>query len=785
MTHLPPASLLRLKEGEVVRLCGLAAAASGLEAAARHEVREARRTGARLEATVVDERASRVWVEITGETTATGMVWHCSSDLPAAGTESGPGATLGCAHVAAVLTAWIRAPGDFTVPTSVEASDRSDCADDASEITDAGRPSAPPTVARLAQPRLLSASESRRRGTAHTSLAGELARLSGAEAMAIARRVLGVEPEEREARVLLAATLTDPKRLMRLVEHLDPDARLLFSDILLLGGAMTAADLDARAQRIGQPPSAGRADVAVLERHALVFRAAGSPGSQVGPERSLRQVAGWRIPLEIRQTAEPGLPLPPLTAAGEHGPPILPRPPVPTAAPADGHATARASAIRVKRGSPRHLALALALLARAPAPYNPFAPRRERQFATTAIAPQDRPAVHLMAADLAPSALGELARGANVAPGLARLARRVLLWSRESGADGGLRDLAVIPLEERPLALLAGFRAWRAAEAPAELADLNASSLPVRVRLDAGHAALRPAALAAEAAEARSFILRLLERAQPGVWYAMDGLLALIWRVFPLFLRGRQLTYSRPAWWIERISDGRPLRPTIHDEWLQAEGVYVRELLTGPLFWWGALDMAFEPSHVPVAFRLTPFGANLLGRQERLTGLAETLLGGEWGPAVLLTRERSLAVQPFAAGSELLTALEGAGDVSTIAGGRLVYTLSLDRVAASLDAGATFDALLRVLRTLDTGVGRVAASVESQLATWRDAHNRSRIECGSTLIEAQDEAILIEALAYAPEIAARCRRLGPAVALATPADGDALREILTRRGYHL
>lgn len=789
MTHLPPASLLRLKEGDIVRLCGLEAAASGLEAASRHEVRDARRSSARLEATVGLIPASRVWAEVSGDPLITALSWQCSSDSPNSAASGGAG-TLGCMHVAAVLSAWIRAPSDFAVPAVVDSLEQTERA---AAAPDPSPPVSPSTHAALAQPRLLTASGPRRHGADPLSLADELARLSAAEVVAAGRRVLGVESDDREVRVMLAATLSDPKRLAQLLERLEPGARLLLSDILLLGGAITAADLESRAQRTGQAPSAARFDIAILERHALVFRAAGASAGQSGAERSFRQVAGWRIPAEIRHAITSSSPLSPLAAAAAAaaapGPPILSSAPAPFGK-LQGADARYMGSVRVVRGSPRHLALALALLARAPTPYNPFAPRQERQSApagakASASGRPEQSLFPLMPADLAPPALADFARGANISAGLARLARRVLFWSREGGMDSGLRDLATIPLEERHLALLAGFRVWRAAEEPAELADLNGPGMPVRVRFDTGHAALRPAALATEVAEARGFVVRLLERAQPGVWYAVDALLTLVWRLNPLFLRGRQLTYARPAWWIERVSDARPLRPTTHDEWLAAEGRYLCELLAGPLYWWGAVDLALDATRMPVAFRLTSFGAYLLGQRETAPPPFNLLLGGDWGPAVLPTRERRLAVQPFAAGSALLAALDGWAEGAAVAGGRLVYALAPDRAAAAFDSGATYDGLLRMLRSAEVGGGRAAATVESQLAAWREAHGRSRIEQGGTLIEAQDEATLAEALAYAPEIAARSRRIGPALALAAPADGAALRDILNRRGYHV
>ncbi len=48
VTSAPPAALLRLRQGDIVRLCGFAAAARGLELADRHAVTAGRREGAWL-----------------------------------------------------------------------------------------------------------------------------------------------------------------------------------------------------------------------------------------------------------------------------------------------------------------------------------------------------------------------------------------------------------------------------------------------------------------------------------------------------------------------------------------------------------------------------------------------------------------------------------------------------------------------------------------------------------------------------------------------------------------
>jgi hypothetical protein len=81
------------------------------------------------------------------------------------------------------------------------------------------------------------------------------------------------------------------------------------------------------------------------------------------------------------------------------------------------------------------------------------------------------------------------------------------------------------------------------------------------------------------------------------------------------------------------------------------------------------------------------------------------------------------------------------------------------------------------------GDTRLESLVTSRLGDWRQRYGRTSIAHGWTLVEARDEATLREALAYVPEIAARCRQLGPSLALAPLADAEALREALGRRGY--
>jgi hypothetical protein len=783
MAQAVHAALVRLREADAVRLCGLDAAARGLELASHAAVRNARQLGARLEAVVEDERACAVWIESNGDAPAARLRWGCGchADQPHDGEVTLPALGLGCAHVAAVLTAWIRAPADFIAPAEPAMPGGKE----------PGGEAAPPPRARVSQPALLRPGRSATGGRA--GLAEELARLSDHDLAGLARRVLGRESADAETRAQLAAALGDPHLVATLLGRLETGARALLADILLMSGAVTAADLDGLASRSGRPASALRTEAAVLERHGLLFPASGSAGatsgraaagqsSQSGQSgHSWREVAGWRVPPEVRAALPLALPLVPLAAEGS-GPP-----PLPSDDGARSPAGARPRYARLIRASPRQLCLALVLLALAPRPFNPFDvvdPALTRQPRPRASALVGAP-FPLAPGDLPDATLAELARAAGLPTALVALARRILLWARAAGAAAALAAIPYAPRAEAGFALRTAFRLWRDAESAAELADLPLMEVGLRAVFDPEHAALRPAALAAEVAAARAEIVRLVALARPGVWYPLAGFLDLLWHVHPHYLRGRQQAYARPAWWLERSGEPpRPLRAEVRDEWMAADGAFARGLLAGALHWWGALDLAAGPDGSPVAFRLTQIGRFLLGDDtDAPEGEPRAALAGEWGAPVLVTREGSLAVQPMAATPGLLDALAVWARPTAIASGRLVYTLAPDLACAALDGGIAPDALLERLRNADGG--RAAEAVAPRLRRWQAEYGKTRIESGWALLEAESEAALAEALAYVPALAAHCRRIAPALALVPVGEAAALAAALGRRGYHL
>jgi len=384
--------------------------------------------------------------------------------------------------------------------------------------------------------------------------------------------------------------------------------------------------------------------------------------------------------------------------------------------------------------------------------------------------------------ELAPGRLSELARNAGLEVTAVRLARRLLRQAREQHPAPPLADMARAPVAERPLVLRDAFRRWLRADSAAELLDLESVD-GLQVHYATAHPAFRPATIASEVSNARRFIARLLSLAQPEAWYSVEDFLSLAWGIRPGLLRGQQHTWATPVWWIESAREKRTLQPDLCDDWLAAEGAFIRSVLNGAFAVWGALDLAAREDGSPSAFRLTPFGAFLL---QRANGAADAslvaLCDADWGPPVLPIREGALAVQPLAAGTALLDALTLWASPTAVSGKRLIYMLSSDRASAAFDQQRSPASLVDKLRPLHS---RAAESVASQLNQWRAEWGHTRITTGFTLVEASDEAALMEALAAAPDIAARCRRVTPTLALAHPNDAELLRTLLARRGYNV
>jgi len=111
---------------------------------------------------------------------------------------------------------------------------------------------------------------------------------------------------------------------------------------------------------------------------------------------------------------------------------------------------------------------------------------------------------------------------------------------------------------------------------------------------------------------ARQKVLHSIGQAEPGVWFSVTSLANLIRTGEPYFLHDQ-----------ERLS--KQYGPAAVDDvmryWDQIECLFIAEVLWAPLHGLGLVDLGYggadpEKSHQPLAFRLMPLGAAVLGEKE-------------------------------------------------------------------------------------------------------------------------------------------------------------------------
>ena len=135
------------------------------------------------------------------------------------------------------------------------------------------------------------------------------------------------------------------------------------------------------------------------------------------------------------------------------------------------------------------------------------------------------------------------------------------------------------------------FRAWREADAE----EWNDLCLMPEVRC-------QPGAWSNDPQLAREVLLDQLERAEPGQWYDLDDLVAMMYENMPDFQR---LDGQYDTWYIQNAA-GEFL--TGFEHWPAVEGALIRYLWRGPLFWLGAVELD-QSGHV---WQLTPQGQGFL-----------------------------------------------------------------------------------------------------------------------------------------------------------------------------
>ena len=107
---------------------------------------------------------------------------------------------------------------------------------------------------------------------------------------------------------------------------------------------------------------------------------------------------------------------------------------------------------------------------------------------------------------------------------------------------------------------------------------------------------------------ARRTLIQTLRVLDPTVWYSIDDLIVHVKAANPDFQRPDG-DYTR--WYVRDAATGDYLAG--FESWDKVEGRLLRFLVTGPLFWLGAV--ALDAGATPSVFRLTSFGAAWLSNR--------------------------------------------------------------------------------------------------------------------------------------------------------------------------
>ncbi len=728
-----PVALLHLREVEIVRLCGLARAARGQEYARTGRVRQAERAAGTLRAMVLEgasTRAAQVHFSESGLD-----VWECACSPAPSDQADAPGIHTPCEHVAALLALWVREPQRFRV---IE------------------------TAADSSSPDI-------------SSLSSSVDKLPSARLDVEERPAVSGEAEKSDGAALPRHTDAPAPALSNL-EHLDQRLRRFLNLLALAGGSVTESEarrLFARLE-LGEPEAA-LAALEQLRQHGLVqpIFAGAAPSRHPAANDS---PAGWSIPDALLARL----------------PRVLPLTPLPEPLPSE-------SGLREQRAAMDLPALLLLVAAQAV----------ERGAPAPGAAANQKPASR-SALDLDAALAQHWAAQLKITPEQARFCLALLRLlgifpamqtprapspeqagalarpavSSEQARETLLRAYRLLLARPQAEVLRDLFTHWLHAASARELVELRDAG--VRVAWPSQRETRHAPDIAAENQAARWFIADLLRSVPAGRWWSFSSLVEFVWRFQPSFLRGRQRTFLRSQWWLERLPEGQPLSVDVRADWRQAEGRYIALLMRRALHWLGVVDLALDEQGRLKGFRITPSGALLLGAAEAPADAPVSISADDASATSLsdmlqLQDDGTLLAPPGALRSDQLETLLWWCEPAGAAAGALRFRPSAARMAAALDARQDLDAWLA---WLEQPRSAALTALVAQVRQWAALYGQVRVYESATVLEVSDQAMLQE-LEVTLDLSERYvdHALAPGLAVLRPAAVEALIDEMRRRGY--
>jgi hypothetical protein len=796
MENVVPGVLQRLRAADILRMAGLNSAALGQEYCRAGLVQETLRQGAKLSGVInnvhadndlassnydgnsrIGPRSYSCEVEVQEGRSPASWVSQCTCNAQTA---------LLCPHAAALLYLWLSHPSAFVTVAPSAISQKQEEAEVASV----------PVSATVQKEVSLEVSASARSLSPRlaTLLPGqtppgnivEMFSQSGlSELRGIAREyeIVSNGLNKQQLVEALVGALKQPEVVRRVATTLQKPQRQLLAAITLAGGFVSDDDLRGLFERfsLGGPEQLQQVLLA-LQSKAFLFHTglytANLP--KIGLSEALLD-SGWFVPLEVRSVLRVTVPttvfkLEQSDDEQEHQP-------------------------VVQHSTPYALLANLLLVARALDGYR-LAPEEHwlersthtrshdaQSFARAPVGSPDDGSVAVPPPDdLPPSSLiDKLLPDVPLSPGLLRFALHLLgrseILYRDDEGSPYLRVLAnaaqVFLGPDRAAVSHDLFELWLTQPSYFELFALHEDNLRLRCRATAlNFPVLRPGELETENTMARQTLLALLAQVPLQQWVNFAAFARFVYRLKPLFLQRKQRLYTTPHWWLE-FDPGRPLRPLHLQDWLRAEARYLARLISGPLFWWGACDIASDQDGHLLAFRLTPVAAWLFAGSRLAVDYSAPAASLE----IVDVEEMLIAcdVQNW----PLIEVLETFTQTAGVRNGRLCYRLTPAALTKALGHGHNPATLLHLLRSASPPSalyeGPLPRMLE-RLERWINSYGRMRIYTGVTLLESIDTVVMRELSATTTLDAQVVQAISPTLQILKKSGMEQIIDELKRRG---
>ena len=757
MQNVVPDVLQRLRATDIIHMAGLTVASLGQEYSRVGSFRETRRQGARISgileipptayalaawdknetAQKVQEKAEKqllcsVDVEIKS---ASEWVCHCSCDSPS---------TLLCAHAAALLYYWLAHPAAFLLvaePASL-----------ARQSSEERRPTF--SIPNEAKSEVSSAETARQVSLASSmiirysaDLLNVLMQLGLSELRGIAREYELVTNGMTKSQLAekLVETLKQPEAVRRVAATLEKSQRQLLAALTLAGGVITDEDLRSLFERfsLGQPGQLQRV-LLILQGKALLFRTSMSSYATppLGSLGGALLDVGWYVPVEVRLSLRVSVPVTSFDVELEdekYGVPLL------------------------RYAEPYRVLADLLLVARALdgyplGPDDNWSPRSQplrssesSMYARAATSsdrsvqvqpPEDTPSAALIS-----SLQSVMSRPVSFLRFAVRFLRLANMVYKDDAGKPALRILqtsAQFLLGSPSMEMLRDlFDLWLHKSSYSDLFDLQNEGLRLCCRAaPLGIPILRADELDAENSEARQMLMSLLAQTPLDQWISFQAFARFVYRLDPLFLQKRQRLFSSPHWWFEQESK-RPLKPLQLNDWSRAEMLYIAHLLSGPLHWWGACDIALSPDGRLLAFRLTPIAGWLLNAQAVEPTVDEPPPTSAAALHVISNDE--MLVPCSVTAWPIIELLEMYTQAAGVQHDQLCYRLTPAALSSAFGRGLHPARLIELLRSLPTTIDdRPLSQLLGQLEQWLANYGRVRIYTGVKLLETSDAGVMRE-----------------------------------------